>query len=101
MHKASNKARELHKISGGIWVSMVTSFMLFLYAPLELLFTNMDEFWFDAYILTPVMTVAFVIGSVVSILALVLIYKINGKLYRFGVVCILPDSSAYMCREIY
>lgn len=86
MHKIWNKARKLHKISGGIWVSMATCFMLFLYAPLELLLTNMDEFWFDAYILTSVMIVVFVIGSVVSILAFVLLYKINEKLYRFGLM---------------
>lgn len=86
MHKIWNKAGELHKISGGIWVSIVTSFMLFLYAPLELLFTNMDEFWFDAYILTSVMIVVFVIGSGVSILAFILLYKINERLYRFGLM---------------
>lgn len=86
MHKIWNRAGELHKISGGIWVSIATSFMLFLYAPLELLFTNMDEFWFDAYILTSVMIVVFVIGSVVSILAFVLLYKINEILYRFGLM---------------
>lgn len=86
MHKIWNKAGELHKISGGIWVTMATSFMLFLYAPLELLFTNMDEFWFDAYILTLVMIVVFVIGSAVSILAFVLLYKINEKLYQFGLM---------------
>lgn len=86
MHIIWNKARELHKISGGIFVSMATSFMLFLYAPLELLFTNMDEFWFDAYIVTSVMIVVFVIGSVVSILAFSLLYKINEILYRFGLM---------------
>ena len=51
----------LDNINSGIWLSAATCFMLFLYAPLELLFTNQDEFWFDAYILVPIMFVAFAV----------------------------------------
>ena len=68
----------------GIWLSVAVSFMLFLYAPLELLFTNQDEFWFDAYILTPLMLVAFGIGCVGAVLLLAILGKLHEKLYWFG-----------------
>ncbi len=51
-----------------IWLSVVTCFMLFLYAPLELLFTNQDEFWFDVYFLAPIMSLIFVGSCIASIL---------------------------------
>lgn len=86
MQKIWDKGKELHKISGGIWVSAATCFMLFLYAPLELLFTNMDEFWFDVYILAPIMAVVFLAGSVVSILAFAVLRKVHERLYRFGLM---------------
>lgn len=75
-----------HDLSGGIWLSVVTCFMLFLYTPLELLFTNQDEFWFDAYILFPVMAVVFCIVCIASILAFALLKRIHGKLYRVGLM---------------
>lgn len=56
---------------------IVTCFMLFLYAPLELLFTNQDEFWFDAYILVPIMFVVFCLICVISILVLALLIKLK------------------------
>lgn len=50
------------KYGSGIWLSIVTCFMLFLYAPLELLFLNQDEFWYDAYLLIPIMFFVFCCG---------------------------------------
>ena len=71
-------------ISGGIWLSIVTCFMLFLYAPLELLFMNQNEFWFDAYLLAPVMFFVFLGVCIVSILAFAVLRKWNAALYRIG-----------------
>lgn len=67
-----------------VWLSIAVCFMLFLYAPLELLFTNQDEFWFDAYILTPLMLVPFGIGCVCAILLFFLLGKLNEGLYWLG-----------------
>lgn len=69
---------------GGIWLSIVTCFMLFLYAPLDLLFTNQDEFWFDAYLLVPIMSVIFGITCLGSILIFIVLKKWKEILYRIG-----------------
>lgn len=68
----------------GVWLSVAVCFMLFLYAPLELLFTNQDEFWFDAYILTPLMLVVFGIGCAGAVLLFAILGKLHEKLYWFG-----------------
>lgn len=70
--------------SEGIWLSAAVSFMLFLYAPLELLFTNQDEFWFDAYILTPFMLIVFGIGCAGAVLLFAILGKLHEKLYWLG-----------------
>lgn len=76
------KIREkLYDISSGIWLSVVACFMLFLYAPIELLFTNQDEFWFDLYILLPPMLVVFIIMLLCSVAAFLLI-RVGGGKYR-------------------
>lgn len=70
-----------HRIKGGIWLTAVTCFMLFLYAPMELLFINQDEFWFDVYILVPPMLVVFGIGFLGGVLLFFLLRKRSEKLY--------------------
>ncbi len=72
------------KYGSGIWLSIVTCFMLFLYAPLELLFLNQDEFWYDAYLLIPIMFFVFVVACAASITAFVLLRKWSQTLYRIG-----------------
>ena len=84
MRERSSKTRIFGEIKSGIWLSVATCFMLFLYAPLELLFTNQDEFWFDAYILVPIMLVVFVIVCIVSVLACMLLVKLGNKAYQVG-----------------
>lgn len=72
-----------HKeISSAIWLSIAVCFMLFLYAPLELLLTNQDEFWFDVYLLAPIMLVVFLIMCVSSVLVLLLLKKGNSNRYQ-------------------
>ncbi len=72
------------KYGSGIWLSIVTCFMLFLYAPLELLFLNQDEFWYDAYQLIPIMFFVFVVTCTASITVFVLLRKWSQTLYRIG-----------------
>lgn len=80
-----DKKSGICNLNGGIWLSVAVCFMLFLYAPLELLFTNQDEFWFDAYILFPVMAAVFAVSCIFSILVLALLRKTGMKLYQIGV----------------
>jgi len=77
-------AGRIHEICSGIWLSIATCFMLFLYAPLELLFTNQDEFWFDVYILTPIMFAIFSAACIVSVAVFWALRKLGEKIYRIG-----------------
>ena len=77
-------AGRIHEIGSGIWLSIATCFMLFLYAPLELLFTNQDEFWFDVYILTPIMFAIFSAACIVSVAVFWALRKLGEKIYRIG-----------------
>lgn len=77
---------KVKEIADAIWISTAVCFMLFLYAPLELLLTNQEEFWFDGYLLTPIMLVVFLITCLSSILVFALLRKLDGKLYRIGVM---------------
>lgn len=82
--KIITKMGNILKIKGSTWLSIVTCFMLFLYAPMELLFTNQDEFWFDVYLLVPVMAVIFGIACLGSILVFWLLGKWSERGYRIG-----------------
>ncbi len=77
-------AGRIHEIGSGIWLSIATCFMLFLYAPLELLFTNQDEFWFDVYILTPIMFAIFAAACIVSVAVFLVLRKLDEKIYWIG-----------------
>lgn len=87
----------LHEIEEGIWISVATNSMLWIFAPLELLFTNQDEFWFDAYTLISMMVIVFAVISIISIAAFAFLKKINVKIYRLGVVLYF---SAFICLYI-
>lgn len=69
---------------GGIWLSVVTCFMLFIFAPFELLFMNQNEFWFDAYLLAPIMLFVFGVACVCSILGFAILRKCGETIYRLG-----------------
>ncbi len=96
-HFFQKQGMNLINMESGIWLSAATCFMLFLYAPLELLFTNQDEFWFDAYILTPVMFVVFVIVLAVSIVFFVLLDRWGERPYRVGLAVYF---TAFICTYV-
>lgn len=51
-------------------LSFSSMFMLCFYAPLELYFSNRDEFWFDIYILVPILLFVFIVFFLLSMLFL-------------------------------
>lgn len=58
--------------------------MLFIFAPFELLFMNQNEFWFDAYLLAPIMLFVFGLVCACSILGFALLRKWSEAIYRIG-----------------
>ena len=69
----------------GICVSLALSFLLFIYAPLELYSANKKEMWFDAYQMLPFMLVFFGVLLGTSVLLFVLIRRISLSLYKAAV----------------
>lgn len=78
-------------------ISLELCFMLFFYAPLELFFSNRNEFWFDIYTLLPVLVIVFLVFSVIIIGVLAIMYFINIKLYQFGLIaCFITFICSYI-----
>ena len=79
--------------SAKIWLSFAVCFMLFIFAPLEMLFMNQDEFWFDAYLLLSIMIFVFAVPCVCSIVAFVVLEKWSKKVYG---VCLAVYFAAFV-----
>ena len=62
-------------MKAGVALSFATCFMLFLYAPLETYCTNVNEFWFDIYILFPPFLMIFFLFFIICVLLLCLVRK--------------------------
>lgn len=66
----------------GILVSLAISFLLFLYAPVDLYCANVDEFWFDFSTLLIMAFGMFAAGMVVLVLCYVIAGLIHPYVYR-------------------
>lgn len=80
-----------------IFLSFALSFMLFLYAPLELYFENKKEYWFDIRQLFPICLLMFLVMFAVSFLVMALIRLINTKLYYAATAVYLI---VYLCTYV-
>lgn len=81
----------------GIIISFACSFLVCLYAPLELFFSNKNEFWFDIYVLGPIVLAMFFAAAAVSMIVLAVLYLINKKIYHIG---ILLEFAGLVCTYI-
>lgn len=70
----------------GICITVAMCFLYFIYAPLELYFTNIDEFWFDWTLLLTAMGITFLIAVVICVGIMVLLCKKAHKLYDIATV---------------
>ena len=68
----------------GILISVAISFLLFLYAPVELYCSNLDEFWFDFGVLIRMALGLFVIGLVLLVVTYTILLWIHPVLYKIG-----------------
>lgn len=80
-----------------ISLSFALSFMLFLYAPLELYFENKSEYWFDLRQLFPVCFLMFAVMFAVSVLVMTIIRLINTRLYHIAAAIYLI---VYLCTYV-
>lgn len=78
------RKRTLKPVLAGVILSAAISFMLFLYAPLELYFANKKEFWFDFYRLGSVMLLVFLVMAVAGSFVFFILCLIHERLYQVG-----------------
>ena len=87
----------MKKFLSAIVLSFAMSFMLFIYAPFELYFTNKEEFWFEAVDLIPVSGVLFAGLFCASLLGFFICAKIHEKLFR---VAYILYAIAFFCTYV-
>ena len=68
----------------GVLMAAAISFLLFLYAPVDLYCSNIDEFWFDFDVLLRIAVMMFGISLVALMLLYLLAAWIHPYLYRIG-----------------
>lgn len=91
------KGKSFKDFVPGIIISFACSFLVCLYAPLELFFSNRDEFWFDIYVLGPIVLGMFFFTAAISMIVLAVLYFINKKIYHIG---ILLEFAGLVCTYI-
>ena len=69
-----------------VCVSAAICFMFFMFSPLETYLTNKDEFWYDIYVLAPIMACVFLIFTAACVVGFFVLYKWNEKLYRIALL---------------
>ncbi len=91
------KKNSVGAVLPGIILSASACFMFFLYAPLEMYFTNKNEFWFDFYRLAPFMLLIFLITTILGSLAFLVLFCIHERLYQVGLtVCFVAFLASYI-----
>ena len=78
------KKRDKKQLLPGIVVAAAISFLVFLYAPVDLYCSNISEFWFDFGILIRASLGLFLISTVVLLLIYIVLWLIHPVLYRIG-----------------
>ena len=82
--KKRDKMRDKKQLLPGIAVAVAISFLVFLYAPVDLYCSNISEFWFDYKILITASLGMFVVATVVLCLGYFLLWLIHPVVYRIG-----------------
>lgn len=92
-----DKKRSFKDLVPAVLVSLAASFMLMVFAPIEIYFSNQDQFWFEIKQLVHVMVVLFLLAFIVSVVIFFLLFLINRKVYYIGLV---TYSIAYLSTYI-
>ncbi len=74
---------------GGIFLSLWFSFMIFLYEPINMYASNMNDFWFDIYSFFPIIIKQFLFFFIILSIFFIIIRKIHINLYKFFTISFL------------
>ena len=65
-------------------LSIAICFMFFLYAPVEFYLTNKNEFWYDLWVLLPIMLCVFALFTAVCMAGFYLLYRFKTRLLHMA-----------------
>ncbi|MBQ9687082.1 MAG: hypothetical protein IJV41_11160 [Oscillospiraceae bacterium] len=85
----SEKKAFLRSLLPGLLLSLGLCFMLFVYAPFELLLTNRDDFWFSAGQMLPYTLVLFAAGLLVCSMALLLARRLGARVLTLATAALM------------
>lgn len=74
--------KEKGVLKPAIIVSVAICFMFFVYAPVELYLTNSGEFWYDLWVLLPVMLCVFIVFTLLCAAGFYLLHRWSKKGYQ-------------------
>ena len=85
--KKDNKIRGYLKVMApAVIIYFAVCFLVLLYAPLELYFSNKIDLWFDVYLLLEIFGLLFLLGFVLCNIVYFILWIINEKLYKFSIL---------------
>lgn len=91
------KGKNFKELVPGFVLAAVMSFMICIFEPFQLYFTNINEFWFDITKLAPVMIIAFLIALILGCVILAVLYLIHRIAYQ---VALFIGSVLFLCTYI-
>ncbi len=82
-----NMQKIFSRCKGGILAALALCFIAVVYGPLELYFTNREDFWFAPNVILPDVIFLFIVAFALCIVLLLLAQKFSQKLYEFFTAC--------------
>lgn len=84
LQKKWNKGKMLAELKPAFFLSLTFCFMLLIYAPLELYVNNMEEFWYDAFVLFPFIIKDFFFFFAISLAGFAVAYLVAKIVYEIA-----------------
>ena len=84
LQKKWNKGKMLEELRPAFFLSLTFCFLLFIYAPLELYVNNIEEFWYDAFVLFPFIIKDFFFFLAVSVVLFGVAYLLAKIVYEIA-----------------
>ena len=81
----------------GVFISLAISFLIFLYAPIDLYCANISEFWFDFSTLLLTAFGMFTVSMLVLLLIYVIALWVHPKVYR---IALTGGLALFICTYI-
>lgn len=87
LKKRWDNGKMLSGLKPAFFLSIVTCFMIFIFAPIEIYLGNQNEFWYDAYLLFPFLIKDFMLFFTFSVIGFTIAYLLGNFFYIAVLYC--------------